>query len=295
MSQPANPFSQAPALAQALQLPASTYVGQRIAKNLLIEQITQLAGTTAADKRLATDLLAELHWLAALKPVTCGLAAWQTATHDYLEIAVLHAVLRPSPAKPTTRSSQQCSRLLELIHRTIPYPVVLIVSQRATDGSGNVEQLSLAHKRLSLGTGSAMVLEHTTTTHPIATKSIAACAHITCATGQFVQYLAFNQTPNTSASAATRPFHDLYARYSDWLNAAEALAASGHTGQFNVSATAPAAARRRSAMAAYVQLDQQLTSLRVQAREESQIGRRAALNIEIAKRMAERQALLGQL
>ena len=65
-SQPANPYSSAPALAQALALPASAYVGQRIAKNLLMEQIANLHGGTATDKRLAANLLAELHWLAAL-------------------------------------------------------------------------------------------------------------------------------------------------------------------------------------------------------------------------------------
>ena len=174
MSQ-ANPFNLAPALAQALQLPASAYVGQRIAKSLLAEQIAQLAGTTATDKRLAANLLAELHWLAALKPATCGLAAWQTDTHDYLEIAVLHAVLRPSPAKAgTQRSAAQQSRLLELIHRTIPYPVVLIVSQPGEQS--RTEQLSLAHKRLSLGKGSVMVLEQIVTTQQFTTEMIAACA-----------------------------------------------------------------------------------------------------------------------
>ena len=280
----ANPYSQAPALVQALALPASAYVGQRIAKTLFIEQIANLPGSTAADKRLVNQLLAELHWLAALKPATCGLSAWQTDTHDYLEIAVLHAVLMDSPP------AAQAARLIELIHRTIPYPVVLIVSQPGADGSGHVEQLSLAHKRLSAGNSSAMVLEQT-----ITTKSIAACAHKTGAIGQFVHYLGFNQAPNTSTNASILPLHDLYARYSDWLHAAEALAAAVYTGQFTVSTTAPDAARRRSALAAHDQLGQQLTSLRVQARKESQLGQRATLNLKIAQLMAERQALLSRL
>ena len=292
-----NPFNLAPALAQALALPASAYVGQRIAKTLLIEQIANLPGSTAADKRLVNQLLAELHWMAALKPATCGLAAWQTDTHDYLEIAVLHAMLYgSSSAAPAVSANRpnQLTRLIELIHRTIPYPVVLIVSQPGADGSGNVEQLSLAHKRLSAGNSSAMVLEQAVTT-----KSIAPYQRLTGATGQFVHYLAFNQAPNASTNASTNasilPIHDLYARYGDWLHAAEALAASEYTGQFTVSATAPDAARRRSALAAYEQLSQQLTSLRAQACKESQLGQRATLNLKIAQGMAERQALLSQL
>ena len=289
MTHAASPFSQAPALAQALALPASAYVGQRIAKTLLIEQIANLPGTTPSDKRLANDLLAELHWLAALKPATCGLAAWQTGTHDYLEIAVLHAVLRDGAATSTLRSGTQLTRLIELIHRTIPYPVVLIVSQPNVDGAA--EHISLAHKRLSLGTGSAMVLEHTATTQPITTKSIAACARKTRAAAQFAHYLAFNRAPGLPPLQ----FNDLHTRYSDWLHAIEALAAAEHTGQFKVSATAPDAAQRRSALQAYDQLGQQLASLRAQARKESQLAQRAALNLKIAQRMAERQALLGSL
>lgn len=284
MTNTANPSSQAPALVQALALPASAYVGQRIAKTLLIEQIANLPGTTAGDKRLANDLLAELHWLAALKPATCGLAVWQTSTNDYLEIAVLHAVLRHSSSKPSSRGSAQRTRLIELIHRTIPYPVVLIVSQPSDDGG--TEQFSLAHKRLSLGTGSAMVLEQV-----ITTKSIAASARKTGATAEFTHYLAFNRAPG----APPLQFNDLHTRYSDWLHAIEALAAAEHTGQFTVSPSAPHAAQRRSSLAAYDQLGQQLASLRAQAGKQSQLGQRAALNLKIAQLMAERQALLGSL
>lgn len=212
---------------------------------------------------MAANLLAELHWLAALKPSTCGLAAWQTVTHAYLEIAVLHAVLRPSTAPPsppspsttsaTALQSAQTFRLLDLIHRTIPYPVVLVVTHT---GSG-AEQLSPTHKRLSLGTGSAMVLEQSITTKPIATKLIAACACNTGDTAQFVQYIAFN----SPASAPTRQLSNLHVRYSNWLNAIEALAASDHTGQFTVSTSAIDAARRRSALQKHGELGPQLASL----------------------------------
>ncbi len=291
MSDSASPYRNAPALAQALALPNAAYVGQRIAKTLFIEQVANLPGTTAADKRLATNGLAELHWLAALKPGTCGLAVWQTDTYEYLEIAVLHAVLRSTASaaacatsakaslQPIAQQTAQTSRLLELIHRTIPYPVVLVVTQ----AGGGAEQLSLAHKRLSLGKGSAMVLEHSNTT-----KIIANNAGATGAAGQFVQYIAFNTSPQASQ-------RDLYARYSDWLNAIDALAASEHTGQFIVSLTAQHAQRRRSALQTHAQLGQQLASLRAKAKKASQLAQRASLNLQIASLMTQRQAWLSKL
>ncbi len=298
------------ALAQALALPAAAHIGQRIAKRVLAEQIASLPGTTAADKRLATDLLAELHWLAALKPTTCGLAVWQTETHDYLEIAVLHAVvhaqIRPSSGRKAssrspataTQTSKSQSRLIELIHRAIPYPVVLIISQSGAEGEAESDteggkcaaQLSLAHKRLSQSASSAVVLEHIVTT-----KSIALHADSTPAICQFLQYIAFNSAAGTSINTAVSTLRDLYARYSDWLHAVEALAASEHTGQFQVSASESQAKSRRQALANFEKINQQLISLRNQASKESQLGSRAALNQQIAALMAQRLALQSKL
>ena len=298
------------ALAQALALPAAAYIGQRIAKSLLAEQIASLPGTTAADKRLATDLLAGLHWLAALKPATCGLAAWQTETHDYLEIAVLHAELRPpssrkassrSPATATQTSKSQ-SRLIELIHRAIPYPVVLIISQSGAEGEAESDTegetkrnksaapLSLAHKRLPLSASSAVVLEQM-----ITTKSIALCADNTPATCQFLQYIAFNSASSTSINTSISTLRDLYARYSDWLHAAEGLAAAEHTGQFQVSASTAQASARRIALGNFEKINIQLNSLRAQARKASQLGSRATLHQQITDLMAQRQRLIAKL
>src|SRR5207244_694238 len=74
----------------------------------------------ADDKRRINDGLEEVHWLAALKPTTIGVPEFRDSARDYLEIAVLSAVLRVGA---------QAARLAELIHRAVPYPVLLIASQ----------------------------------------------------------------------------------------------------------------------------------------------------------------------
>jgi hypothetical protein len=58
------------------------------------------------------------------EPVTRSFAAASIARGSYLEIAVLTVALRPA-AKPT--------RLIELIHRAIPYPVLLVAQHNTTD------------------------------------------------------------------------------------------------------------------------------------------------------------------
>ena len=99
----------------ALALPADARVDQRVPKKLLLEQ----GAPTAADKRQIQDGIEEMIWVAALKPTNIAVPAFRDDVREYLEIAVLTVTLR-SAAKPT--------RLIELIHRAIPYPLVLVAA-----------------------------------------------------------------------------------------------------------------------------------------------------------------------
>lgn len=121
----------------ALALPAQALVQQRVPKKHLLES----GAPTAADKRIISDGIDELHWLAALKPATIGVPAFEDAERQYLEIAVLAASYRPVAKVP---------RLRELIHRAIPYPVVLF-------GSDGV--LSLAQIRHSQNEAGKTVID----------------------------------------------------------------------------------------------------------------------------------------
>jgi hypothetical protein len=117
-------------LIAALDLPEGARVNRRVPKKLLVEH----GAPTAADKRCINDGIEEVHWLAALKPTTIGVPEFRDTAREYLEIAVMSVALR---------SGAQAGRLAELIHRAVPYPVFLIVSQ------GDVLAISLAHKRWS--------------------------------------------------------------------------------------------------------------------------------------------------
>ena len=99
----------------AFALPAQAMVNQRIAKKLLLEN----GAPTGADKKAINEGIEELTWAAALKPTTIGVPAYEDAERQYLEIAVLTVAYR---------EKARVGRLRELIHRAIPYPVVLIGS-----------------------------------------------------------------------------------------------------------------------------------------------------------------------
>ena len=96
----------------ALALPTETRVDQRVPKKLLVEN----GAPTAGDKKQINDGIEEILWQAALKPANLGVPAFRDAVREYLEIAVLTVIFRPT-AKP--------ARLVELIHRAIPYPLLL--------------------------------------------------------------------------------------------------------------------------------------------------------------------------
>lgn len=121
----------------SLALPPQSLVNQRVPKKHLLEN----GAPTAADRRMIADGIDEIHWVATLKPATIGVPAYEDAERQYLEIAVLTVAFRNNAKIP---------RLRELIHRAIPYPVVLF-------GSDGV--LSLAEIRFSQNETGKMVLD----------------------------------------------------------------------------------------------------------------------------------------
>ena len=114
----------------ALAIPNDALVDQRVPKKLLLEQCLP----TSADKRQIQDGIEEIIWVAALKPTNIGVPSFRDDVREYLEISIVTVTLR---------ATAKLQRVVELVHRTIPYPVFLIATHDRT------LNLSVAHKRLS--------------------------------------------------------------------------------------------------------------------------------------------------
>ena len=184
-------------LINALALPPDARLDQRVPKKLLLEQ----GRTTAADKRYLQDGIEEMIWVAVLKPNIIGVPIFRDDEREYLEIVVLSVELRPA-AKPP--------RLIELIHRAVPYPVVLVAAQ------GDTVSLSLAHKRWSQGEKGKVVIEDVRRTAPFQPDA---------PTAEEAAFLA-------SLALASQPSRDLYTVYQGWLDRVAALEAAQITGTF---------------------------------------------------------------
>lgn len=248
------------AILAALDLPAGSRVDQRVPKKLLLEH----GAPTAADKRHINEGIEELTWLAALKPTTIGVPEYRDGTREYLEIAVLRLVLRAA-AKP--------GRLVELVHRAVPYPVLLLTDHKGQPG------ISGAQKRWSQGEAGKTVLEGDV----VAVESER--GKDTEHWSAFLNALAFGRQ-----SAAT-----LYGLYEGWLNTILALQAARVTGHFAVFTTGDRAAARRDALAVSAKLEVEISRLRAAAAKEKQMARRVELNLELKHVEAAKAAARGKL
>lgn len=247
------------AVIAALNLPAPARVDQRVPKKLLLEN----GAPTSADKRLINDGIEEIQWLAVLKPATCGVPEFRDDVREYLEIAVLHVTLREHAKE---------ARLIELLHRAVPYPVVLLIER------GSSVSMSLAHKREALKEADKVVLdgEPATVALPPAGSDIYT---------SFVQALDLARQPRAS----------VYTLYQGWLDTALALQAAMLTGIFTQLDSAERAQQRRQALHASIALQGQIASLRSAATKASQVARQVELNLQIRKLEGELKIAMGDL
>ena len=244
-------------LLDALALPPSTRVDRRVPKTLLTEH-----APTAADRRLVQSGVERLHWTHALKPTTAGVPSFRDDDREILEIAVLHLATRPDT---------KTARLVETVHRAIPYPVVLVTEPLEGDG-----HLSLVHKRTSRdGTGRAVLdgaLVQTPDADPEAARA-------------FLDALPLASQPQTS----------LFAVYQSWMDAITSLDAATVLGTFARPISREHAQARRQALDDLARLDAEIAALRRSAAREKQVARRADLNLRLARLRSQRQAAIDTI
>lgn len=274
---PASTLS-AQTLIDALRLPEGCRVDQRVPKKLLLEN----GAPTAADKRLITDAIEEIQWVAVLKPNTIGVPDYRDTLREYLEIAVLTVTVR-GVVKPASHS-----RLAELVHRAVPYPVLLLLIE------GQSLTLSLAHKRWAQNEADKVVLDG----RLISVRVSASLSEVNAADASHPDPAAAAQAENAfiqSLSVTRQPQATLHALYQGWVDCVQALLAARLTGSYQTPATPEQAAARRQALADCERLEAEVSRLRAQALREKQLARQVELNLTLKRVLAELAAARRQL
>lgn len=267
-------------LLSSLELPPACVLNERIAKKLLVDN----GAATPADKRAINEGIDELIWVAALKPNNAGVPAYRDESREYLEIAIM--TMR-------CRAEARSSRITELIHRSIPYPVLLIAikepdaqstedeisrkafSQGSKLGPGSpLLNVSIADKRFSQSDAQSMVLEDGVTEVQLEADS---------------RFEAFASAMNLGK----QPRDSMLRLYHGWAAILDAYRASRITGEFSTNSLSRE--ERRSAIAAFERIEREISILRNQAAKEKQINRRVELNLDVKRLEAQLDAVRKQL
>jgi hypothetical protein len=235
----------------ALDLPGSCRVDQRVPKKLLIEN----GAMNARDKRQINESIEGIQWLAALKPNSIGVAKYRDDEREYLYIAVLSVTL-----KDTGEKSMKVGSLVELMHRAIPYPMLLLFQWEQ-----NV-MLSLAHKRWAQNEVGKIILDGSIVSVTLLEDAPTASVEIA-----FMQALALRRQPQAT----------LYTLYQGWMDILYALLAARITGAFNGADSLEQSAIRRQALEDYERLESEVARLRAKAMKEKQLATQVELNLAL--------------
>ncbi len=244
----------------ALDLPPKARVDRRVPKTLLVEH----GAPTAADKRRINEGIEEVRWVATVKPTTTAIPLFTDDLREYLEIAVLRVALR---------AEARTERLSELIHRAVPYPVLLLAAE------GTHVTLSLAHKRRSQGEAGSTVLDG---------EPVAASLRESKPDGPYASF-------REAISLARQPHDDLYRLYQGWMDTLLALLAARVTGRFVLASSPDQAATRREALRECARLDTEIARLRAIAAKGKQVPKQVEMNLELKRAEAARAAALARL
>lgn len=229
-----------------LALPDAAHLGKRVYKKLFFDN----AELSAADRRAFTDDVETVTWQYTLKPATLPVNPYTDDERDYQEVAVVEIELRETKRAP---------RLAEIIHRTIPYPLLLVLVQN------HGLAVSTAHKRASRAEHGAVVAEEIQTTHWIDAKA----PHTT------------EQAFLGSLAVAQLPQAHYFALYDGWHQRLLAMACARLTGEFRLPSGAEQRQRRPERLTECHRLEGEITRLRAEIRKETRFNRQVELNTRI--------------
>jgi hypothetical protein len=245
----------------ALALPPMNAPARRLPKDVL----AQHGAANSADRKLIDSVIERLDWWATLSPATVGIAAGVNEERPVPAIQLLAMTARIEPTQ----------RLLTLIHRAIPVPIILAT---ALPGNGGT-RLSLAPLRRAERIADQMVVERLAIGPDLADAEAPASA-------AFLASLALPSLPQTTLAAV----------YDALTERVEALAASRLTdAPFHLLADAMAAVKRRDALARHGQVEAEWLATRAAAKREKRLAEQVVLGNQARALKDRLHAIAGEL
>jgi hypothetical protein len=229
---------------ELFKIPINCYVGKKVHKKLFYDN----AKLSSADKKAFQEHLDIVTWMYALKQENTSFKAYVDGEREYCEISILLILLK---------QSGNAERIINLIHRAIPYPLLLIC------GYQDAVMFSIATKRFSLVEKGIIIVEEELNSGWISLVTLGKDELF------FIKSLAVD-------SKMYITFLDLYL---GWEASLIALACSRHTGQFKINDFNTKA--RKEVLEQCFALQDEISCLRSSIKKETQINKKVEINARI--------------
>lgn len=254
-------------LYRRLGLPLAGHVGARVPKQTFYEQ----AEFGAAERRLFMEHVEQVTWQYTIKPENTRIQAFVDGLQEYKEIVVLQVQLK---------SPKQVRRVAELVHRSIPYPLLLLLVDpaRAEPDPWRLA-FSVAPKRVSQTDRAAMVVEEVLLTEWME------LTEPTTIQRAFLDSLALRNLPQ----------RHLLALYMSLVDRFVALECAAVTESYQVRSGSEERQGRREQLAAVHTLMKEIGACRATLKKEPQFNRQVELSMRIKRLEAQLQQLRSGL
>jgi hypothetical protein len=247
-------------LYKKMAIPDACHLGKRIFKKLFHEN----AKLGATDKKAFREDIDVITWQYTLKPSTIQIQAYEDDQREYHEVAILQVNLK---------TLNRTSRIAEIIHRAIPYPLVVVFTYKTTC------TMSLAHKRFSQAEKGAIVAEDFLITDWI---DLLAPTPIQQA---FLDSIALSVLPHTH-------FFAFYSAFTDRL---VALDCARLTGEYRLEPIAIKRKVQRGQLALCHELEIQIAGHKSAILKEMQFNRKVELNMKMKEMEKQLQAITAKM
>ena len=248
-------------LYEKMMIPESCRLGKRVYKKLFEEN----AKLSATDRRALSDDVDTIIWQYAFKPTTIPIQPYEDDQREYHEVALLQVNLK---------QASRVNRLAEIIHRAIPYPLLVVFVSDTTC------ILSLADKRFSQAEKEAIVAEGFQATgwlelsNPTETQA------------DFIE----------SMDISTWPHTHFFAFYRAAMGRVIALACSEHSGQYSLEIPAGLSlADQVNWLKLIEQLHQEESEIENKLKKEKNLGTQVQLNTRIKQIKDDIKATISEL
>ena len=242
----------------ALALPPGGAAARRLPKDVLAEH----GAANAADRKAIDKVIERLDWWATLSPATIGVAAGADNERPVPAVQLLALTAREQPTQ----------RLLTMVHRSIPVPIILLTQLPADTGT----RVSVAPLRKAERVGDKMVVERLVVSPDLAAAGAQA-------TEAFIASLALPRLPQVSLSAL----------YAGLIERVEALEVATLTDSLFRLVDDPEA--RRDTLGRYKEAEAEWISARAAAKKEKSLAQQVTFGNRTRKLKEERDRILGEL